>query len=187
MGLGVADEAVGGAARDVDGAAVRTAAEGGVRAVVEERARHGFGEPGQRGGGEVRVVALGLTGQRGVQTVVEVVVPLGVQTDAAGLARSRRPRVAEVGLGDEGERTAQFRRECVGGGGQLLQERQRPRVGQGVDRVEPEPVEPVVAEPGERAAPQEGPHLVGARRVQVDRRAPGVWCVSVKYGPKAGR
>lgn len=172
VGLRVADEAVGRGAGDVDGAAVGAAPEGGVGAVVEERAGHGLGDGGQRRRGEIRVIALGLAGEGGVQGVVEVVVPLGVQAEAARRARGRGPRVAEVGLGDQRERTAQFGRERVGRRGQLLQEGQRPPVGQGVHRVQPQPVQPVVPQPGERAAQQERPHLVRAGGVEIDRRAP---------------
>lgn len=174
MGLGVADEAVGGRAGDVDGTAMGPAPEAGVRPVVEERAGHGLGDGGQRSLGEVRVIALGLTGQRGVQGVVEVVVPLGVQPEAARVARCRGPRVAEVGLGDQRQRTAQFRRERVGRRRQFLQEGQRPAVGQGVDRVQSQPVQPVVPQPAERAAQQEGPHLVRTGSVEIDRRPHGV-------------
>ena len=42
-----------------------------------------------------------------------------------------------------------------------------------VHRVQPQPVEVVVAQPHQRVADEEVPHLVGAGLVQVDRRAPG--------------
>ena len=54
---------------------------------MEEGAGRGLGQRAS-GGGEVGVVALRLAGQRDVQGVVEVVVPLGVQPEAAGRARA---------------------------------------------------------------------------------------------------
>ena len=44
---------------------------------------------------------------------------------------------------------------------------------EGVHGVEPQPVEMVIAQPHQRVAHDEGAHLVGARLVQVDGRAPG--------------
>ena len=60
---------------------------------------------------EVAVVALPLAGEQRVQGVVHVVVPLGLQAVAAGLARGDQPRVVEVGLGDQRQRPAQVGRQ----------------------------------------------------------------------------
>ena len=68
------------------------------------------------GVGEVGVVALRLAGQRGVQAVVDVVGPLGVQPDAArppGPAGCTVRRVVAVGLGDQRQRPAELRGEGV--------------------------------------------------------------------------
>ncbi|CAM5681612.1 hypothetical protein STENM327S_05756 [Streptomyces tendae] len=104
---------------------------------------------------------------------MEVVVPLRVHAQAALRARGDDPRVVQVGLGDQEERPVQIGREAVHGGRQLLQEVARARVGQGVHRVQAQPVDPVVPQPRQRAVHQIRPHLVGAGRIQVHGDAPG--------------
>ena len=66
-----------------------------------------FRERAQRD--EVVVVARVVTGQRRVQRMVEVVVPLSVEPVPAGLTRQDQVGVVEVGLGDQGERPALVR------------------------------------------------------------------------------
>ena len=104
---------------------------------------------------------------------MEVVVPLGVQADTARVARCRRARVAQIRLGDEEQRAPHLGGESVDRGREFLQEGERPVVDQGVHGVEAQAVQPVVPQPGERAAEQEGADLVRAGGVEVDRRAPG--------------
>ena len=108
--LQVGDEPVAGDPAGVDRRAVVAAAEAATRC---RRA----GTPGsctcaspvEPGGREVGVVALVLAGQRGVQAVVDVVVPLRVQPVAAAVAGRDQPRVVEVRLGDQRQRPAEVR------------------------------------------------------------------------------
>ena len=62
---------------------------------------------------EVGVVALPLTGERDVQRVVDVVVPLRVETESAGARRVTVARVVAVVLGHEDERSAELVGEDV--------------------------------------------------------------------------
>lgn len=144
-----------------------------IGAVVEEATGQRLGDRRERGPREVRVVALRFTGHRGVQGMVEVVVPLRVQPQAALRAGGDHTRVVQVGLGDQEQRPARLGGQRVDGGRQFLQEVARARVLQRVHRVQPQPVDPVLAQPRQRAAQQERAHLVRAGRVQVDRAAPG--------------
>ena len=77
--LQVAEEAMAGEAGGRP--AVAAAAEARVAAVVDEGAREGLREVGQRA--EVRVVPGALAGEHGVQGVVEIVAPLRVEAIAA--------------------------------------------------------------------------------------------------------
>ncbi len=77
-----------------------------------------------------------------------------------------------IGFGDEHELAVQPRRQGLHLGRELLEDVQRPAVLKGVYRVQPQPVEVVVAQPHQRVADQERAHLVGARLVQVDRGTP---------------
>jgi hypothetical protein len=92
--------------RGVDGRAVVATPEGGEGAVVEEPALAHLDQRAERL--EVGVVAAGLTGQRHVHCVVEVVAPLPVDAEAPRRARCHHAGVVQVGLGDQGQRTAQL-------------------------------------------------------------------------------
>ena len=118
----------------IDRPPVVPATKGGPRAVVEERGRPGLRD--RVAVREVRVVALGLTGEQGVQAVVDVVRPLRVQTRAAGGAGCDRRGVVAVGLGDQQQRTAQVTGEGIGLGSELLQEGQSASVVQGMDGIQ---------------------------------------------------
>ena len=106
--------------RGVDRDAVVALAERGEGAVVEEAALADLRQRRERL--EVGVVALGLAGQRHVHRVVEVVAPLRVQPVAARLARRHQHRVVQVGLGDQGQRPTDVRRERSDLDGQLLEQ-----------------------------------------------------------------
>ncbi len=153
---------------------------------MEVAAGQRLGDGGERGPREVRVVALRFTGHRGVQGVVEVVVPLRVQPEAALRARGHQTRVVQVGLGDQEQRPARLGGQRVDGGRQFLQEVARARVLQRVHRVQPQPVDPVLAQPRQRAAQEERADLVGAGRVQVDGAAPGRVVRVREVGPERG-
>ncbi|CAB4934707.1 unannotated protein [freshwater metagenome] len=142
--------------------------------VVEERAGEHLGQPGQTALGEVPVVALALAGEHGVQRVVEVVAPLRGEPEPAGGPRGDHPRVVEVGLRDQGQRSALRHAERVDLGGQLLEHVGGPLVDQGVHGVQPQAVDVHVPQPHQRVVDDVPAHLVGVRPGQVDRVAPGV-------------
>ena len=119
-----------------------------------------------------RVVPLPLARDKRVHAVVEVIVPLRVEPVAARLPGRDQPGVVEVGLGHQGERPSGRRGEGVHRDRQFLEDVQRAVVHQRVHRVEAEPVEVVVPQPRQRVLHDERAHLIGARLVQVDRRAP---------------
>ena len=183
--LQVAEEAEAGDAEQVHRPAMTAAAERGVVAVVEE-------DPGQRldhgpDRAEVAVVALPFPGDRRVHRVMEVIAPLGREAEPAGLPRADQPRVVEVRLGDEDQLPVQQRAEGLHLDGQLLEEVQRAVVLEGVHRVEPQPVQVVVAQPHQRVADQEAADLVGAGLVQVDRGTPGGHVRLGEVGPEVGQ
>ena len=72
---------------------------GGVLAGVDIAPLEGPAEVGEVA--EVLVVAGALAGQDGVESVVEVVAPGGVEAVAARLHRPHQPGVVEVALGDD--------------------------------------------------------------------------------------
>src|SRR5690606_21894922 len=93
------------------GAAVGAAAEAGVAAVVQDAPGEHFGERGQSG--EVGVVAVGFAADRGVQGVVDVVVPLGGHAEPAGVEGAHHARVVQVGFGDQRQWPADGARQGV--------------------------------------------------------------------------
>ena len=158
--------------RGVDRHAVVAAAERAVGAVVEEAALAHLGQRAERL--EVGVVAGGLAGERHVHRVVEVVAPLGVQSEAAGLARGDQARVVEVGLRDQRQRPALVRRHRGHLDRHLLEQVQLGLVVQRVHGVQPQPVDVVVGEPHPHVVEDQPAHLGRALAVEVHQVAPGV-------------
>ena len=126
----------------------------------------GLRELGDRA--EVRVVAVALVAHQRPQRVVEVVGPGGVAAVSATLARAHHPRVVEPRLGDHvGVGLARvhpsrdLRDDVLGAG---VEDR--------VDRVEPQPIEPDLADPvlGRLADPFA--NRIAPSVVEVDRLAP---------------
>ena len=156
----------------VDGRAVVALAERRERPVVEEPLLAHLGQRLERL--EVGVVAGGLAAQRDVDGVVEVVAPLRVEAVATGLARAHEERVVEVGLGDQGERAAQVRRQRGGLDRHLLEEVDLRGVLQRVHGVEPQGVDVVVLEPHPDVVEDVAAHLRRVLAVEVDQVAPRV-------------
>ena len=122
--------------------------------------------PARRGpaAGEVGVVAVRLAGQRHVQRVVHVVVPLG-RHPATALGRGGDHHgVVEVALGDEVERSAELGRQRGHLVGQLGEEVRPGVVVERVHGVEAQRVDVEVAEPAQRVVDEEAAHLGRARR-----------------------
>ena len=67
---------------------------------------------------------------------MDVVVPLGGQTETPGRSREEHPWIVEIALRDQRQRTPQFGRQRVRRGGQFLEEVDRTMVGERVDGVE---------------------------------------------------
>ena len=142
------------------------------RPVVEEAALAHLRQRAQRL--EVRVVAVRLPGECHVQSVMEVVAPLRVQTVATGLAGRDQPRVVEVGLGDQGQRPTLVGRQRRHLDRHLLEQVCRRLVGQSVHGVQPQPVDVVVLEPHPDVVEDVATHLRRPLAVEVHQVAPGV-------------
>ena len=104
--------------------------------------------------------------------MVEVVGPLGVDPEPADLPGADDPRVVQVALGDQDQVTPEVGLQDVDLGGQLLQEGDGGGVDDGVDGVEPEAVEMVVAEPHQGVVAEVAADLVAVRPVEVQSVAP---------------
>ena len=65
---------------------------------------------------------------------------------------------------------AGFRGELAGGRAEIMQQRQPARLDDGVDGIEPQPVEAIVAQPGQRILDRKGADF---RHAIIDRAAPG--------------
>ncbi len=100
--------------------------------------------------------------------MVEVVGPFGVAAPAAGAARAGHLRVVEAALGDD-EGAVVARVDAVV---ELAEDVLRAHVEDGVDRVEPQPVDVEVADPALGALEDPFAHGVGVGVVEVDRLAP---------------
>ena len=110
-------------------------------------------EPLAVGGGElgefaeIGVIPLPLAGQQGVQGMVEVVVPLGIEAVAAALGRGNGAHVVEIALGDDLHPPPQGPRLAVNRRGQLLQDVPGAEIEDAVDGIEAQGVDVVLASP----------------------------------------
>ena len=104
---------------------------------------------------------------------MEIVRPLGVDAVAAVLPGAHDPRIVEVAFGDQHPGTAGLALQRIHLGRQLLQDVHRRGVHDGVDGVDPEPVQVIVPQPHERVVAEEPAHLVAIGTVQVHRVSPG--------------
>ena len=139
---------------------------------MEEAVAQRLCQGGQRP--EVGVIALALAGHRGVDGVVDVVVPLRGHPVAVVRAGSDHPRVVEVTLGDQRQRPAQLLGERVGFGGQLLEDVDRGGVEERMHGVQAQAVGVEVAHPAQRAVDDVAAHLVGSGVGDVDAFTPRV-------------
>ncbi|MDZ7781194.1 MAG: hypothetical protein U5R14_14865 [Gemmatimonadota bacterium] len=124
-----------------------------VPALAEARARAGEDVPLPKGllqvaqGPEVTVVTLPLPGEKGVERVMEVVVPERVQTVAPFFRITQDPWIVAVVLGDEMDRAALSVGFVPHRPSQLLQEREGARVDDPVDRVQAQGVDMELRDP----------------------------------------
>ena len=123
---------------------------------------------------EVAVVALALARHRGVDCVVDVVIPLRGHAQAATVPRGDQAWIVAVALGDQRQRPAEFFCQRLGFGRQLLEDVHGRGVYQRVHGVEPQAVGVEVAHPSQRAVDDVAAHLVGVRIGDVDRLAPRI-------------
>ncbi len=123
---------------------------------------------------EIAVVALTFTGDRGVDRVVDVVVPLCGHAEAAPVPRSDQPGVVEVALGDQGQRPADFCCQGIGFGGEFLENVIGGGVDQRVNGVQSQAVGVEVTHPAQCAVQDVAAHLVGIGVGDIDRLAPRV-------------
>ena len=136
----------------------RLAAEGRDLALEREALRQHAREMPGRFGGEAAVIGGGLTRQQDMDSVMEIVVPLRVET-------REQPGVVGVVLDHELDRT--FRRD--GAADLPFEIHEEIERGNGMDGVEPQPIEPVFVKPLDRAGNKISTDL---RAIEVDRRTP---------------
>jgi hypothetical protein len=142
----------------------------GILAGVDEPLAEGLGQLGKLP--EIDVVAVPPAGQKRAQSMVEVVVPLGVEPVAAELRRRDGAHVVEGAFGDDLYGPDEFPRLPVDRFGQLLENVPGPEIEDPVDGIDPQSVHVVLRHPVEGVADEVVPHLVAVRAVEVDRLPP---------------
>ncbi len=152
------------------GAAVSPFAVLGILAVVYKPIPQGFEQVIEAA--EVAVVALMLTREDGVQAVVQVIVPLGVQPEAAQVRRADQPRVVQGAFGDQMDVPPQAFGKVFDRIGQLLQKRPGRKIQNGVDRIEPQGIDVAGDCPVQRVFDEIPAHFVAVIAVEIDGCAP---------------
>jgi hypothetical protein len=128
--------------------------------------------------GIVDVIAVALAGEEHVRGVVPVVGPLrrGVRLAPRVI---QEPRIVVLVL-DHQVHVALATGTRIQRERDLAHDMARRVVEHRVDGVQPQPVEVVLVHPVERVLDEEVAHDGGMLRVEVDARAHGVWCASLK-------
>ena len=121
---------------------------------------------------EVLVVLLLFAGQRHAERMVEIVVPLHVEPVTGLAGRSQGSFVVGGCLGDQENLPVEGFGGSVHLVGVLGQERSHRRVDDGVDGIEPESVDVMISNEGDRRVDEVPAHLVAAGAVEVQRRTP---------------
>src|SRR5216684_3211508 len=106
--------------------------------------------------------------------MVEIVVPLRVETAAAGMARLSDAHVIEVALGDYIDTAIELGGPLLDGRYKFLEERLRRMVDDRVNSIEAESVYMEVCDPVQCILDEEAADFVAFRAVKVESRTP--WC-----------
>jgi len=134
----------------------------------------------------VAVVAGTLACERGVQRMVPVVRPRGVEPVTAGVALAHESRVVDLRLRDEDHSPAQLCGKRLNLGRQLLEHVQRRPVVDRLDGVESQAVEVIVADPHQGVVDDEAPHFDSSPPVEVEGRAPARLAPLAQVRPELG-
>src|ERR1700689_421072 len=104
-----------------------------------------------------------------MQRVVKVVAPLSINAITPGLRRRYDPGIVQVTLGNKDQMTAGMSLECPDFTRKLFQEMDRGRIEDGMDRVDAQAIEVIIAEPHERVVAEKAAHLSTVRAVEIQR------------------
>jgi hypothetical protein len=133
---------------------------------------------------EILIVPCSFTGQKRVESVVEIIVPLAVQAEAAKLRGPHQSCIVEVALCDEvylPEEKVCLKMDSLG---QLLQERFGREIEDRVDGIDPERIHVKLQYPIEGIFYEEATNLIRMRPVKVDGLPPGQTVAIGKVWPK---
>src|SRR5580704_15439487 len=109
-----------------------------------------------------------------MQGMVEIVVPLRVETAAAGMTRLSHAHVVEIALGDYIDTTIELGGPLVDSRCKFPEERLRRMVNDGVNSINAQSVYMEVCDPVQRILDEEAADFVAFRAVKVECRTP--WC-----------
>jgi hypothetical protein len=158
-----------------------------IRAVVTGVKKGGIEDVGEvRGVAVVGVITALFAGEESVESVVEVITPLGIEAVAlaaegadwyrldpptGGVGREDDAGIVEVAFGDDVDVTVGG--DLLRGGGEVLKDVAGGEVINGVDGIEPQAVEVEVLEPHTGVVEDEPADGIGAAAVEIDGLAPG--------------
>src|SRR5277367_6750104 len=139
-------------------------------AIINKSARESFGQLRDRA--EVIQVTVIFARQYRMQCVMKVVVPLRVKAVATCFTRRDDSRQVEIAFRDHQEIPPDRSFEIANLNANLLQEMNRRSIENRVDRIEPQTVDAIVAQPHQRIVAEKLPDLVAVPVVEVDGVAP---------------
>src|SRR5512139_1594613 len=122
---------------------------------------------------EVVIIPLPFVCNEGMDCVMIVIAPLGVDAESSQLLRFYNPYIIEIALGNEVESSATKRGKCIDLFSKFLQEGRRARIDNAVHRIDPESIDMIITKQVQRALDKKKTYLITEGVVEVHRIAPG--------------
>ena len=172
--------------------ALAALAEFGILAGVNETVAIGFADLIH--GPEVLIITGSVARQDGSQSMMKIVIPLGVQTIAAARLGLDQMRSVEIAFGDQIHVAAQLGCKSVDFIPHLFEKRIRRLIENAVHRIQAQGVNMELGDPVQSVFDEEPPDFIAVGPIEVDRGAPGgsiavrkVWTELAKviaFGPE---
>src|SRR6202030_3796690 len=103
---------------------------------------------------------------------MKIVAPLRRHPKSSLAPRTQHARIVQIALRNERNAPARPCGESIDLLGQLAQERERARIKDSMNRVEPQRINMKILEPVECVLDEKAPHLIAVRAIKVQRRSP---------------
>jgi hypothetical protein len=136
---------------------------------------------------KVLVISISFSGEKRMKAVVQIVIPLGIQSIASFLGRIDDPDVVKIAFGDHPNRTTQFLYLLVNGFPDFVQDVLGTKIEDAMDGVDSKTIDMIFRHPVKGIINDEVSDLIALRTIEVDRRTPWGLIAVGKIGSIIGK